>query len=121
MDHKLARGERAVHWIEEYCVYPSGPERGQHVRLSQEQRRVLRQIYDHPGNPHPPLFGSLAAFVALLHICGPEAKQREFRPALSADIFSVWSATGPDLRAVLKRDGERILCPQLGTHFPVAA
>ena len=32
--------------------------------------------------------GPLAAYLALLHVCGPEALQKEFRPELSADIFS---------------------------------
>jgi len=28
---------------------------------------------------------------------------------------------GPDLRAVLKRDGECVVCPELGARYPVAA
>jgi hypothetical protein len=37
------------------------------------------------------------------------------------DTFTVWGAAGPRLREVLKRDGERIVCPQLGTGYPAAA
>jgi hypothetical protein len=65
--------------------------------------------------------GPLAAYLALLHVCGPEALEREFVPEIDADIFSVWNATGPDLKAVLKREGGRIVCPELGTRYPAAA
>jgi hypothetical protein len=54
-------------------------------------------------------------------VCGPEALQQEFRPKVRVDIFTVWGAVGPDLRAVVKRDGERIVCPELGTRYPAAA
>jgi hypothetical protein len=63
----------------------------------------------------------LAAFLALLHTCGPEALQREFQPKVEADIFTVWNASGPDLKAVLQRDREQIVCPELGTRYPAAA
>lgn len=81
-----------------------------------------RQIYDNPtGNEAVPVTGPLAAYLALLHVCGPEALEREFVPEIDADIFSVWNATGPDLKAVLKREGGRIVCPELGTRYPAAA
>ena len=119
---KTSRGAHAVRWIERYCVVPGGPERGQHVRLTQEQAQAVREIYDNPtGSEAVTATGPLAAYLALLHTCGPEALQREFQPKVEADIFTVWNATGPDLRAVLKRDGERIVCPELGTKYPAAA
>jgi hypothetical protein len=116
MPRKQTRGERAIRWIQEYCLVPNGPNR---VRLTPVQRDIVRQIYD--GIEAVPVTGTLAAYLALLHVCGPEALQKEFRPELSADIFTVWSAVGPDLRAVLKREGERIICIQLGTEWPAAA
>src|SRR5262245_44778969 len=122
MPRKQTRGERAIRWIDAYCLVPSGLDRGQHVRLTPAQQDIVRKIYDDPNDPNgAPVTGTLAAYLALLHVCGPEALQKEFRPELSADIFTVWGAVGPDLRAVLKREGERIVCPQLGTRFPVAA
>ena len=117
-----SRGASAVTWIERYCVVPSGPERGQHVRLSQAQRETVRRIYDGPqGSEAAAVSGPLAAYLALLHTCGPEALQQDFRPAVAADIFTVWGATGPDLREVLKRDRDHIVCPELGTRWPAAA
>jgi hypothetical protein len=118
MPLKQARGGRAIRWIEAYCLVPGGLDRGQHVRLTLAQRAIVREIYDNGPNGAPPVIGTLAAYLALLHVCGPEALQKEFRPELSADIFTVWGAVGPDLRAVLKRDGG--LIPELGTSYSVA-
>jgi hypothetical protein len=57
-----------------------------------------------------------------MHVCGPEAVVGgRQQPTLVADIFTIWNATGPDLRAVLKRDGGHIVCPELGTRYPAAA
>jgi hypothetical protein len=117
-----SRGEHAVYWIEQFCIYPSGFNRGQYAVLTPAQKQVVHEIYDHADGPQDiPVDGPLAAYLALLHVCGPEALQRNFRPAVTADIFTVWSATGPKLKEVLKRDGERIVCPELGTQFPAAA
>ena len=122
MPRKQTRGERAIRWIEVYYLVPSGLDKGQHVRLTPAQRDIVRQIYDgSDGIEAAPITGPLAAYLALLHVCGPEALQKEFRPELSADIFTVWGAVGPDLRAVLRREGERIVCTQLGTIWPAAA
>ncbi len=63
----------------------------------------------------------LTAYLALLHICGPEALGKTPPPQFAADIFTVWGATGPRLREVLRRDGGRIVCPELGTLYPAAA
>jgi hypothetical protein len=116
---RKTRGEKNIRWIEMFCLVPHGPDKGQHVKLTQEQRDTLREIYDmsktvEVGEP-------LAAYLALMHVCGPEALQKEFRPDVRPDIFTTWAATGPDLKAVLKRDGEHILCPELGTRYPAAA
>jgi hypothetical protein len=113
------RGERAIFWIEAYCLVPNGPDKGQHVRLTPAQRETLREIYNGTGTA--PVTGPLAAYLALLHICGPEALQKDLNPQVSVDLFSVWAAVGPDLRAVLKREGGHIVCPELGTRYPAAA
>jgi hypothetical protein len=54
----------------------------------------------------------LAAYIALLHVCGRKALQNKFRPAVSTDAWSMWRAT-PRLQN--KRVGLRIIRPQLGT------
>jgi hypothetical protein len=117
MRHK--RGDEAVRWIHNFCLYPHGPERGQHVVLTQAQRATVRRIYDNPDAPPPDVTGTLAAYLALFLVCGPRPYQRDLK--ISADVFSVWNATGPDLRAVLKREGDAVVCPQLGTRYPTAA
>jgi hypothetical protein len=116
------RGDRNAHWIEKYCLYPTGPDKGKRVTLTPTQRAVVHAIYDYPNGPHQlPATGPLAAYLALLHVCGPEGTQRDFRPDVSADIFTVWGAVSPELRRVLELDGGTILCPALGTRYPPVA
>lgn len=118
------RGDHIIKWIEDYCVYPSGPKRGKAVRVSPDQCIAVRQVYDNPSAFEKDLSGitgPLAAYLALMHICGPEALQHDFRPDVAPDIFTVWSSAGPILRAVLKRDGSHVVCPELGTKYPSAA
>jgi hypothetical protein len=55
----------------------------------------------------------LAAYLALLHVAGPMAK--EDPPLEAVDPWTVWRCASEPLRAVLRRDGERIVCPELGT------
>ena len=118
---KISRADRVVHWVEEYCVAPNGERRGQHVRLTNEERATVRRIYGDPEGVKPvPVSGQLAAFLGLYHPCGPEWDAAP-RPQCDSDVFTVWSATGPRLREVLKRDGEAVSCPELGTRWPAAA
>jgi len=116
---RKTRGEKNIRWIEMFCLVPHGPDKGQHVRLTQEQHDTLREIYD--MSKIVQVDEALAAYLALLHVCGREALQTAFRPDVRPDIFTTWAATGPDLKAVLKRDGEHIVCPELGTRYPAAA
>jgi hypothetical protein len=37
----LTRGERNVRWIEEYCLFPDGPNKGKRVPLSAEKRDLI--------------------------------------------------------------------------------
>jgi len=123
MIHK-SRADRAITWIEAYCIVPSGPQRGEYVRLTRQQRDTLTAIYDRGEEPTASdVSGPLVAYLLLLHLCGPEAIQepQNFRPPVGSDLFTLWNAVGPDLRAVLKRDGPRIVCPELGTVFPPTA
>src|SRR5262245_45958653 len=115
------RADHAITWIEKYCVVPHGFDKEQHVRLTRQQRDTIRKIYDTDGMSEIVQAEPLAAYLALLHVCGPEALQKEFRPDVATDIFTVWNSVGPDLRAVLKRDGDHITCPELGTRYPMAA
>jgi hypothetical protein len=117
-DMTLTRGERAIHWIENYCRYPAGYRKGGFAVLSRVERAIIFQIYDAPNGPQDvPVTGPLAAYLALLHTAGPEGKQKDFRPTTNADIFTMWNATSADLRRVLKRKGESIVCAGLGTSY----
>jgi len=117
------RGERIIRWIEEFCLYPTGPEKGQRVVLTPMQKEDLRRIYDHPDGEKlaAAITGPLGAYVALYHLCGYLAAQRESAPALDTDTFTVWGATGPEPKRVLKHEGSHIVCPELGTRYPAAA
>jgi hypothetical protein len=116
-----SRAKRAIEWIENYCLVPHGINYGARVQLSAEDKMILFRIYA-PEGPRPiPVNGKLAAYLALLHLCGPEAKQKAFYPRLQVDTFSIWRATTPSLREVLTRNGDRIVCRELGTSFPAAA
>src|SRR5690606_34049642 len=78
------RAERNIRWIETYCRVPEGRLRlvGQPVKLRNWQKDELRKIYDNPAGTRRPIisFGrkngktALAAFLLLLHLCGPEAR-----------------------------------------------
>jgi hypothetical protein len=81
-------------------------------------------IYDHPDGrqPHPISSSPLAAYLALLHVCGHEAKLcDESMPVLTTDVFTLWNTAGPGLKAGLKRDAGHVVCPELRTRFPAAA
>jgi hypothetical protein len=108
-------------WIEQICLVPAGPKRGARVKLTIEKRALIAAAYD--GQSLIPIIGALAAYLALFHVCGPAAKnpERYCRPPFAADMFSIWAAAGPRARAVIRRAGETIICPQLGTRFPLAA
>jgi hypothetical protein len=85
--------------------------------LTTEQRETVHRIFDTANAPT----GPLAAYLALFHIAGPrELAARVSQIPLNADFFSIWNATGPNLKSVLKPDGEHIVCPELGTHWLAA-
>ena len=121
----LTRGERAAQWVEEFCLVPSGFRKGDQVKLSLEQRTTIRRIFDHPdGQLRPePVAEPLAAFLVLFGLVGPEAPGSRSPPPFTSDLFSVWAAAGPRLRAVLRRTTTGALtCPELATFWtPTAA
>jgi hypothetical protein len=117
----MTPGQKAARWIEAYCVYPHGFSKGQHVRLTTEQKEIVHKVFDSEESPGE-ITAPLAAYLALFYIAGPRdlAAHVSALP-LSVDSFTTWNAVGPDLHAVVKRDGERIVCPELGTKFPPVA
>lgn len=130
------RAERNIRWIERYCRVPEGKHVGQFVRLREWQRDELRKIYDNPVGTRRAIisFGrkngktALAAFLLLLHTCGPEARPNSqlYSAAQSRDqaaiLFSLAAKVvrlSPDLSAFvgIVDSSKRINCEELGTTY----
>lgn len=92
------------------------------MRLTTEQRYTVRMIFDDPtGQLTEPVGEPLAAFLVLYGLAGPEAPGSRSPPPFVSNLFSVWGAAGPQLRAVLRRHGEEVTCPELGTAWKSTA
>jgi phage terminase large subunit-like protein len=130
------RGERNIDWIETYCRIPEGRDVGQPVRLRPWQKKELCRIYDNPAGTRRAIlsFGrknaktTLAAFILLLHVCGPEAQPNSqlFSAAQSRDQAAILFALAakiirmsPDLLAVcvIRDTAKQIYCPELGSLY----
>jgi phage terminase large subunit-like protein len=80
---KKTRADVNIAWIEEHCVIPEGRDVGKPVKLRSWQRDEIRKVYDNPHGTRTAIvsFGkknaktTLAAFLLLLHLSGPEAKR----------------------------------------------
>ena len=133
---KQARGARNIGWIEAYCRVPEGRDVGKPVKLRRWQRAEIRKIYDNPHGTRRAIlsFGrkngktALAAFLLLLHLCGPEAKPNSslFSTAKSRDqaaiLFSLAAKVvlmSPALRAVVtpRETAKQLFCSELGTLY----
>lgn len=130
------RAERNIKWVEEFCRVPEGRHVGQPVKLRPWQRAELRKIYDNPAGTRRAIvsFGrkngktALAAFLCLLHLCGPEARPNSslYSAAQSRDqaaiLFSLAAKTvrlSPELNAVVtpRDSGKQLFCAELGTLY----
>jgi hypothetical protein len=79
---------------------------------------LLRSIYDLGEPVAEPISGRLAAFLTLAHLASPAGKRHEPAPVpVETDLWTVWRCAGSELREVLQRRGELILCPELGTRW----
>lgn len=80
----MTRGEKIIEWIEKRCIVPEGTLVRQPVRLRSWQKKEILRIYDNPHTTRRAIisFGrkngktALAAFLLLVHLCGPESKGR---------------------------------------------
>jgi phage terminase large subunit-like protein len=132
----LSRAERNIQWIERYCRVPEGKDVGKPVRLREWQKREIRKIYDNPHGTRRAIisFGrknaktTLAAFLLLLHTCGPEARpnsqlnsaaQSKEQAAILFKLAAKVIRMSPDLNAVVViRDTiKELFCPELGTLY----
>lgn len=131
-----SRGDRNIRWIETHCRIPDGKDAGKAVRLRDWQRADIKKIYDNPHGTRRAIlsFGkknaktSTAAFLLLLHLCGPEAKPNSQLPStaqskdqaavlfkLAAKIVRLSPTLNPVL--VIRDTAKEIFCPDLGTFY----
>ncbi len=130
----MKRSTRNINWIEEHCRIPEGKLVSQPVRLTAKQKRWLRAIYDSPTRMFILSMGrknaktAFAAFLLLLHLCGPEAKpnsqlvsaaQSKDQAALLFELAAKMVRMSPDLGEYVRiRDTvKELLCPELGTIY----
>lgn len=130
----MKRSERNARWIERVCKVPEGRLVGRPVKLTKHQRRWLELVYDSPTRTFILSMGrknaktATAAFLLLLHLCGPEAVRNGqlYSAAQSRDqaaiLFSLAAKMvrmSPDLsQYVTVRDtGKQLFCPELGTLY----
>jgi phage terminase large subunit-like protein len=133
---KLSRGNRNIEWVERFCRIPEGKDVGKPVRLREWQKREIRKIYDNPHGTRRAIisFGrknaktTLAAFLLLLHTCGPEARansqlnsaaQSKEQAAILFKLAAKVIRMSPDLNSVVViRDTiKELFCPELGTLY----
>lgn len=130
------RAERNIRWIETHCRIPEGRDVGKPVRLREWQRDDLRRIYDNPHGTRRAIvsFGrknaktTFAAFVLLLHTCGPEARpnsqlnsaaQSKDQAAILFKLAAKIVRLSPTLLAVvvIRDTVKELYCPELGTLY----
>jgi phage terminase large subunit-like protein len=133
---QLTRGERNIQWIEAFCRIPEGKDVGKPVRLRPWQKADIKKIYDNPAGTRRGIlsFGrknaktTEAAFLLLLHTCGPEAlvnsqlnsaAQSKEQAAILFKLAAKIVRMSPDLNSVMViRDTiKELFCPELGTLY----
>jgi phage terminase large subunit-like protein len=129
-------GERNIRWIEKHCRIPEGRDVGKPVRLRGWQKREILKIYDNPHGTRRAIisFGrknaktTLAAFLLLLHLCGPEsvpnsqlnsAAQSRDQAAILYKLAAKVARMSPTINeAVVPRDAAKeLFCPERGTLY----
>jgi len=132
----LTRAGRNIAWIEAHCRIPEGKDVGQPVRLREWQRAEIRKIYDNPAGTRRAIvsFGrknaktTLAAFLLLLHTCGPEARpnsqlnsaaQSKDQAAILFKLAAKVVRLSPTLNpvVVIRDTVKELACPELGTLY----
>lgn len=128
------RGDRNIAWIETYCVIPEGKLVGQPVKLTRQQKRWIKNIYDTPTRTYILSMArknaktALSAFLLLLHLCGPEARansqlysaaQSRDQAAILFELAAKVVRQSPALHAVvaIRDTAKQLFCPDLGTLY----
>jgi len=125
-----------IEWIEKNCKVPEGRDVGKPVKLRKWQKLEIQRIYDNPHGTRRAIisFGrkngktALAAFLLLLHLCGPEyqpngqlfsAAQSREQAAVLFGLAAKMVRMSAELSAyVTVRDsGKQLFCAELGTLY----
>ncbi len=131
---RLTAGDEAIAWIEQHCRVPEGAHVGREVILRPWQRKIIKGIYDTPTRRGIISFGrknaktTLAAFLLLLHLCGPRARPNSqlYSAAQSRDQAAILFALAakivrlsPDLSAfvTIRDTAKQLHCAELGTLY----
>ncbi len=130
----LKRANRNIKWVETLCKVPEGKLVGQLVKLRKWQKDLIVEIYGSPTRRAIISFGrkngktAFAAFLLLLHLCGPEARPNSqlFSAAQSREQAAVLFGLAakcvrmsPDLSAVviIRDTAKELLCQEIGTKY----
>jgi phage terminase large subunit-like protein len=136
----VTRGGRNIAWIEKWLKIPEGRDVGKPVRLRKWQKDEIRKIYDNPAGTRRAIlsFGrkngktALAAFLLLLHLCGPEARPNSqlYSAAQSREQAAVLFALAAKMVRMnpgldinrggfvgIRDSGKQLYCPELGTLY----
>lgn len=133
-DGGLKRAQRNIRWIEEYCCVPEGRLVGKPVVLRDWQKQEIEKIYGSPTRRAILSFGrkngktAFAAFLLLLHLCGPEARtnaqlfsaaQSREQAAVLFGLAAKCVRMSPVLSSVVhvKDSGRELICQELGTRY----
>jgi phage terminase large subunit-like protein len=120
--------------VEQFCRVPEGRFVGKAVKLTGEQRKWIKEIYDTPTRTFILSMArknaktTFSAFLLLLHLCGPEAKHNSqlYSAAQSRDQASILFALAakmvrmsPELNAVvgIRDTAKQLFCQDLGTLY----
>lgn len=134
LKRRVSRATVNIEWIETHCVIPEGKFVGQSVKLRPWQRKMIRGIYGKDTRRAIITMGrknaktGMAAFLLLLHLCGPEYKVNSelYSAAMSreqaAKLFDMarkmvlMSSTLRDF-VQIRDTAKELLCPELGTKY----
>jgi hypothetical protein len=108
---------RVINWITHFCI-----DNGKYVHLTPAEIKLIELAY-HDDAVHDighAISGRLAVYLTLFHLCGPMYDGSDPPPLVKPDVFSLWAATGPRLREVLRLQGETIVCDELGRSWKAA-
>jgi phage terminase large subunit-like protein len=133
---ELTRAERNIAWVEKYIRVPEGKFVGQPLKLAPYMREDFRLIYDNPHGTRRAIISrgrknaktTESAIIALLHLCGPEAKpnsqlnsaaQSRDQAAILFSLAAKMVRLNPELNAnvVVRDTAKQLACPELGTLY----